>query len=197
MKKIIYLFIPFLFFNCSVTKDKNAPINDYLSSLHLENKKIMIIEEKINNNVTIDIFRGQIYFEPLRKKYERNEGVQEPLYVKRKWERMKDKYEDIYISDYWIRDNYWTLNDFKNQNIVFIKRENFPNPGKYEEFDFKEYLNIFSFSEPIYYDKKYAVFTKIKTDTNDKTFADTSILIMEKKGSKWEIIKDVGDEIYN
>jgi hypothetical protein len=200
MKKLLYILISSqLLFGCYAVKDKQAPINDYLSSLNLkESDKIMIIQEKINNNVTIDIFKGQIYFEPYANKYERNEGVEEPLYDEKNWKKMKSMYEDKYIKDYWVKGNYWTLKDFKNQNIVFIKHEKFPDPGKYEEFDFKENFNVFSFSDPIYYkNNKYATFTLIRTTTDYKTLASGSILIMTKVKGKWVVFQKVGDGIYN
>lgn len=197
MKKIKYLFLIILYASCSVIKDKNAPINDYLESQKLGDQKIMIIQEKINNNVTIDIFKGKIYFEPLSNKYERNEGIPEPFYEKKKWEKMKSKYESKYIVDYWIRNNNWNSKDFKKQNILFFERAKFPNPGKYEKFDFDDYYIIFSFSEPIYYDKKYAVFTIQKTDTYSKILGNTSILVLEKKKGKWVVIQGAVDGIYN
>lgn len=199
MKKLFYLLITSqLLLNCSVSKDQQAPINDYLSSLNLkESDKIMIIQEKINKNITIDIFKGQIYFEPHTNKYERNEGADKPLFNEINWENMKSKYEDKYIKDYWIKGNYWNLKDFKHQNIIFIKQEKFPNPGKYEEFDFKENLNVFSFSAPIYYKhNKYAIFTLIKTTTDYKTLAPVNILIMYKVKGKWVVFQKVGDGIY-
>ncbi|TDW46618.1 hypothetical protein EV144_106292 [Flavobacterium sp. 270] len=199
MKKTLYIFIISQFLlSCSINKDRNAPINDYISSLNLKNSdKVMIIEEKINNNVTIDIFKGNIYFEPYTNKYERNEGVNEPLYDKRDWEKMKSKYENKYIKDHWIKGDYWTLKDFKHQNIIFIKQEKFPHPGKYEKFDFQENYKVFSFSDLIYYKhNKYAVFTIKSTTTDYKDIDTTSILILEKIKGKWTVISKVGDGIY-
>lgn len=199
MKKILYIFIASQFlFNCSINKDKQAPINDYMSSLNLkESDKIMIIQEKINNNVTIDIFKGKIYFEPSSNRYERNEGVDKPLYDESNWEKMKFKYEDKYIKDYWIKGIYWTLKDFKHQNIIFIKQEKFPDPGKYEKFDFPENYKVFSFSNPIYYrHNKYAVFSIKSTTTDYKNIDETSILIMVKTKGRWTVIEQVGDGIY-
>lgn len=63
MKKYISLFISLMISlcvsNCTTIKRTNTPINDYLTSLNLKNKKIMIIQEKINNNITIGIFKGE------------------------------------------------------------------------------------------------------------------------------------------
>ncbi|WP_166920972.1 hypothetical protein [Flavobacterium poyangense] len=199
MKKLLYIVIVIQFlYSCAAQKNHQAPINDYLSSLNLkESDKIMIIQEKINNNVTIDIFKGQIYFEPRRNKYERNEGVDKPLYNEKVWEKMKFKYEEKYIKDQWIKSNYWTLKDFKHQNIIFIKQEKFPDPGKYETFDFKENYEVFSFSDPIYYKQnKYAVFTIKSTTTDYKNIDTTSILILVKSKGKWTVIEKVGDGIY-
>ncbi|OXG00004.1 hypothetical protein BC749_108164 [Flavobacterium araucananum] len=199
MKKILYVFIISQFiFSCSASKDQNAPINDYISSLDLKDSdKIMLIQEKINNNVTIEIFKGNIYYEPYTNKYERNEGLNEPLYDKKDWEKMKTKYENNYIKDQWIKGDYWTLKDFKHQNIIFIKQEKFPNPGKYEKFDFQENYKVFSFSNVIYYKhKKYAVFTIKSTTTDYKNIDKSSVLILTKIGGKWTVFLDVGDGIY-
>nr|WP_315225039.1 hypothetical protein [uncultured Flavobacterium sp.] len=199
MKKVLYVFIISQFiFSCSASKDQNAPINDYISSLNLKDSdKIMLIQEKINNNVTIEIFKGNIYYEPYTNKYERNEGLNEPLYNTKDWEKMKAKYENNYIKDQWIKGDYWTLKDFKHQNIIFIKQEKFPNPGKYEKFDFPENYKVFSFSDVIYYKhKKYAVFTIKSTTTDYKNIDKSSVLILTKIKGKWNVFTDVGDGIY-
>ncbi|TDW46615.1 hypothetical protein EV144_106289 [Flavobacterium sp. 270] len=199
MKKVLYIFITSQFLlSCSVNKDINAPINDYISSLNLKDSdKIMIIEEKINNNVTIDIFKGKTFYYTGINKYIKVEGVNEPLYDEINWAKMKHKYENKSVRDYWIKGNYWTLKDFKHQNIIFIKQEKFPNPGKYEKFDFQENYKVFSFSDLIYYKhKKYAVFTIKSTTTDYKDIDTTSILILEKIKGKWTVISKVGDGIY-
>ncbi|MEO8255337.1 MAG: hypothetical protein ABI554_13230 [Flavobacterium sp.] len=199
MKKVLCLFIlSQLLFSCSVNKDPNAPINDYVSSLELkDSEKIMIIEEKINNNVAIEIFKGKTFYYTGINKYIKVEGVMEPLYNYKDWEKMRSKYENKYIKEEWIKGDYWTLKDFKHQNIIFIKREKFPNPGKYEKFDFQENYQVFSFSDILYYKhKKYAVFV-IKTTTTDyKDIDTTSILILTKIKGKWTVFGEVGDGIY-
>lgn len=202
MKKYISLFITLIISlfisNCATIKSKNAPINDYLTSLDLKNKKIIIIQEKINNNITIGIFKGEtLYFAKPSIKI-KGEGVQKPIYDEVLWENMKKKYEDLNHHDYWIKGKYWTKNEFKHNDITFIKLEKFPNPGKYEKFDFKEILDVFSFSEVIYYNnKKYAVFTLQKTNTDVLFIGKASILLMKKINSKWEVIEEVSDGIYN
>jgi len=199
MKKVLCLFIiSQLLFSCSVNKDLNAPINDYISSLNLKDSdKIMIIQEKINNNVTIDIFKGKTFYYSGINKYVKVEGVDKPLYDEKNWEKMKSKYENKHIKDHWIKGDYWTLKDFKFPNIIFIKQEKFPNPGKYEKFDFQENYKVFSFSDVIYYKhNKYAVFTIKSTTTDYKDTDTTSILILTKIKGKWTVFGEVGDGIY-
>ncbi|MBF4508744.1 hypothetical protein IRZ83_18885 [Flavobacterium sp. JLP] len=199
MKKVLYIFIISQFlFSCAVNKDRNAPINDYISSLKLKNSdKIMIIQEKINNNVTIEIFKGKAFYYNGINKYVKVEGVLEPLYDEKSWEKMKSKYENKKIKDQWIKGDYWTLKDFKHQNIIFIKQEKFPNPGKYEKFDFQENYSVLSFSDVIYYKhKKYAVFTIKSTTTDYKNIDKTSILILIKIKDKWTVFGEVADGIY-
>lgn len=199
MKKLYILSI-ILFYSCSATvvkEDKNAPINDYLESQNLDNKRIMIIKEKINNNVTISIFEGQTFYSEESDKYVKVEGVEEPLYNKQLWENMKARYENKLTTDHWIKNSKWTQKDFRYKNIFFFKIDKLPKPWKNEEFKFNDQYEIFTFSEPIYYDEKYAVFTKIKTSTYSKTFSGRSIVIMEKKEGKWKVLQYVGDGVYN
>ena len=199
MKKVLCLFIiSQLLFSCSVNKDRNAPINDYITSLNLEDlDKIMVIQEKINNNVTIDIFKGKTFYYSGVNRYVKVEGVDKPLYDEKNWEKMKSKYENKHIKDHWIKGDHWTLKDFKFPNIIFIKREKFPNPGKYEKFDFQENYKVFSFSDLLYYKhNKYAVFAIKSTITDHKLIDETSILIMRKSKGKWVVIQKVGDGIY-
>lgn len=199
MKKVLCLFIiSQLLFSCSVNKDRNAPINDYISSLNLKDSdKIMIIQEKINNNVTIDIFKGKTFYYSGVNRYVKVEGVDKPLYDEKNWEKMKSKYENKHIKDHWIKGDYWTLKDFKFPNIIFIKHEKFPNPGKYEKFDFQENYKVFSFSDVIYYKhNKYAVFTIKSTTTHYMDLDTTSILILTKIKGKWTVFGEVGDGIY-
>lgn len=200
MKKTLYLFIiisQFLF-SCAVNKNQNTPINDYISSLNLKDAdKIMIIQEKINNNVTIDIFKGKTFYYSGINKYVKVEGVLEPLYDEKDWRKMQIKYENKYIKDHWVKGDYWNLKDFKHQNIVFIMQEKFPNPGKYEKFNFQENYKVFSFSDAIYYKhNKYAVFTIKSTTTDYKDIDETSILILTKIKGKWTVLEKVGDGIY-
>ncbi|WP_394773841.1 hypothetical protein [Flavobacterium sp.] len=197
MKNFKYLFLIALYTSCSVTKDKNGPINDYLESQKLGDQKVMIIKEKINNNVTIDIFKGKTFYYEGAEKNVKVEGIEEPLYDKKKWEEMKLKYQNKINTDRWVKGDIWNSKDFKKQNILFFERAKFPNPGKYEKFNFDDYYIIFSFSEPIYYDKKYAVFTIQKTDTYSKILGNTSILVLEKKKGKWVVVQGAGDGIYN
>lgn len=199
MKKVLYTFIISQFlFSCSASKYQNAPINDYISSLDLKDSdKIMVIQEKINNNVTIEIFKGKTFYYSGINKYVKVEGVLEPLYDEKNWQKMKVKYENKYIKDQWIEGDYWALKDFKHQNIIFIKQKKFPNPGKYEKFDFQENYKVFSFSNVIYYKhNKYAVFTIKSTTTDYKDTDTTSVLILTKIKGKWTVLEKIGDGIY-
>ncbi|WGK95525.1 MULTISPECIES: hypothetical protein [Flavobacterium] len=199
MKNFIFLFIACqLLFSCKTVSFQLTPINDYVSSLNLKDSDtIMVIEEKINNNVTIDIFKGQIYFEPFTSKYERYEGVEKPLFNEKYWEKMKCKYENKYIEDRWVKGDYWTINDFNHKNIVFIKQEKFPDPGKYEVFDFKENYKVFSFSKPIYYKHhKYVAFSVTSTTTDNKYIDDIFIVVMVKINGKWSVLEKVSDGVY-
>ena len=90
-----------------------------------------------------------------------------------------------------------TVKNDRYKNIFFLKIDKLPKPWKNEEFKFNDQYEIFTFSEPIYYDEKYAVFTKIKTNTYSKTFSGRSIVIMEKKDGKWKVLQYVGDGVYN
>ena len=127
MKKYISLFITLMISlfvsNCTTIKTTNTPINDYLTSLNLKNKKIMIIQEKINNNITIGIFKGETLYFAKPNTFIKGEGVKEPIYNEVLWENMKKQYEDLKHPDYWIKGKYWTKNDFKHNDITFIIRK--------------------------------------------------------------------------
>lgn len=85
-------------------------------------------------------------------------------------ENEKAQYENKSITDEWIKGNNWTRKDFRHKNILFFKREKFPKPWKNEQFAFDEEYKVFSFSEPIYYDEKYAVLLKQKQTHLEKHF---------------------------
>jgi len=199
MKNLVSIFFVLLLFSCSATsvkEEKNAPIDDYLETQDLNNKKIIIIREKINNNVTIEIFEGKTFYYEGSNKYVKVEGIMEPLYNRQLWENMKRKYENKQNSEEWLKGDNWSKADFRYKNVFFYKKEKFPKPWKNEQFNFKEQYSVFSFSEPIFYDEKYVVFTIIKTSTYKKTFGGRSIVVMEKKDDKWIKIKEAGDGIY-
>ncbi|MBE8724470.1 hypothetical protein [Flavobacterium hungaricum] len=199
MKTALYIFLAVqLFLSCSAVKRVNPPLNDYISSLNLKDSDtVMIIQEKINSNAAIAIFKGRtVYYEGIDK-YVKTEGVDAPLYDEKSWEKMKRKYKNKNTSEHWLKDDYWNLNDFKHQNIIFIKQADFPNPGRYEKFDFKERYRVFSFSDLMYYkNNKYAVFAVKSTTTDYKNIDETFILVMEKKNGRWTVIQKVGDGIY-
>jgi hypothetical protein len=203
MKNVLNLFIKIIFlFSFILIKAQNEPINDYLETLNLkENEKIMIIREKINNNNTIEIFKGKTYYDTKRKEYLNYIEGWNPIYDKKDWIQMKKIYEEDFITDYWIKGNYWTLSDFKHKNILFWEQEKLPNPGKYEKFDFEDDFRIFTFSSPIYYKKKmYALFSFRTTTTRHLVLGESGpnqIIIMKKVKDKWIFINGLFDGIYN
>jgi hypothetical protein len=199
MKNVLNLFIKIIFlFSFTLIKAQNEPINDYLETLNLkENEKIMIIREKINNNITIDIFRKNIYLDPIQ-----NENLRQlkwsKIYNDKDWVIMKKKYEEDFVTDYWVKGNYWTLNDFKHKNILFWKQEKLPNLGKYEKFDFDENYKLFSFSAPIFYKNKlYAIFTFIESNTRYLQLGPANVIVMKKIKNKWVWFQSIHDGIYN
>lgn len=199
MKSVLYIFLVVqLFFGCSSVKVLHDPLNDYISSLNLKDSDtIMIIHEKINSNVAITIFKGSTVYYGGIDKYVKTEGVDAPLYDEESWEKMKRQYKNKNTDEQWLKDDYWNLNDFKHQNIIFIKQEDFPNPARYEKFDFKEQYKVFSFSDPMYYsNNKYAVFAVKATTTYYNNIDETFILILEKKGDRWSVIQKIGEGIY-
>jgi len=126
MKNLVSIFFVLLLFSCSassVKEEKNAPIDDYLETQDLNNKKIMIIREKINNNMTIKIFEGKTYYYEEDDKYVKLEGVLEPFYNKELWEKMKAKYENKSNTEDWLKEERWTRKDFRYKNIFFFKKE--------------------------------------------------------------------------
>lgn len=200
MKNVLNFFIRTIFlFSFMLIKAQNEPINDYLETLNLkENEKIMIIHEKINNNNTIEIFKGKTCYDKKRNEYLNYIEGWNPIYDKEDWIQMKKIYEEDFVTDYWIKDKLWTSKDFKHKNILFWEQEKFPNPGKYENFDFEEDFRVFAFSSPIFYKNKiYALFTFKETTTHNKLLEPNKIIIMKRVKNKWIFLNSLFDGVYN
>ena len=193
-------FLVLLSFTClSQKNDRFNAIDNYLDSMMDPNEEILIIKEKISSNETLFIFQGTISIDPISKKTERYDGVNETLYIEKQWKMMKNKYGDSLpkIGRYWLKDQFWNADDFRYKKIEFENYEicdkklqsySYPWPNK----------KIFSFSKPIYYKNKgYIVFTVTKSTTKSIGLSSNFIIIMKKIKNKWTIYAKVSSPIMN
>ena len=208
MKPLLFFLILLLVSGCAV--HKNDVINDYLELelKQLEKRKkstdIIIIEEKISNNMTLDIFKGQRFYDPKTGKYGRFDGVKEDLYTDKLWKVMNSEYMDInfnyyYVNkDYWLRGDYWQKSDFKHKDVTLLKYDSLPKPDMYIPMKSEDNKEIYTFSDPIYYDnKKYIVFTVLKGDLLFRQIMNPQTIIMKKEKGKWVPFSIAGFYIYN
>lgn len=205
MKKYMHSFLFILFFisNLLHGQDKNQAINDYLDTVIKDkNQKLIIIKEKINSDKTIEIFRGTVYLDPTTKKLVREGGVEKPLYNDKDWEIMKNKYKNKLpigaISSLWLKNSFWCADNFSRKNVIFEELEEFyKRLEKGESYSLENAIEIYSFSNPIFYKKnKYVVFTVEPSKTNSITFFHEFIIVMKKVNNKWIIINKTFSNVF-
>lgn len=189
MKKFLHLFcIVFFISNLSFAQDKKQAINDFLHTIITDyNQKIFIIREKTSTNQVIDIFKGKTYKDSLTNKWKRDEReeIKPPLYNEKDWAKMKKEY---YHKDK--ADNFWSSDDFNYKHIEFLSGHSFIEFIVNHSEHHLPKINIFSFSEPIYYSgKKYLVFKVGQGSTESiNGITDNYLIIMKKENEKWIII---------
>ncbi|MEP7093075.1 MAG: hypothetical protein ABI793_03390, partial [Flavobacterium sp.] len=181
---------------------KFEAINDYLAEiLKDKTKEIIIIKEKITPNETLRLFQGNNVMDTLGHSFERYDGgVPVPLYNSKEFLKMKKKYEDTVssINLRYLSNNRWNPEDFKYNKIVFENWEDVYLKMQKASYPRKPEIQIFAFSEPIYYKgKKYLVVTVSQGDTNSSGLPNTFVIVMKKIKRKWVVINETGDYIMN
>jgi hypothetical protein len=184
MKKeiLITLLIISLISSCSSTKDKHEALNEYFNTVVKDTSKdIIVIKNKINSNQTIEIFKeGTIYGET---------KLDTILYNERDWKKMEKRYAIDYLAgkNPWFTNEFWTKENFDDKKIIFEDSYVGKADAFLKKYDYKPSIDIYSFSEPIYYrNKGFVVFTVNKSAT-PIGYSSTYIVIMKKKSGKWII----------
>lgn len=195
-----YLFVVILLLSsCSSVKENLSPINSYLKSKLDSNVVVIVIENKINNNYTIDLFKRRS-ITPINANTIENSIVLKPLLFEEKyWSKMNKKHRNQNTDEIWLKNRFWRQNDFIDIKIKFIKEENFPKPYVYNEYMNEKMVEaiVFSFSEPIFYkNKKYVLFAKAETTTKKQFIIPNSIVVMKKEKGKWILIQEIMDGEY-
>lgn len=197
MKKRIFciLFFATLISSCSSikgnelddNKDKLNALNDYLETqIKTPTKEIIIIEEKINSNETIEIFKGDsVVYSPTN--IVREGGIDISLYNEKDWVKMKKKYYNHNIKEKFLEKDNWKITDFRIKNISIENRKTdyeSSNTGKYFDLPSKD---VYYFSEPIYYkNKKTLIFSVSYNDSRDMIGGSQyKVIVMKKKKDKW------------
>lgn len=183
--------------SCSSVKENLSPISTYLKSKH--NNNVIVIENKINNNYTIDFFKKRSIVQINANTIE-NSFVLKTLYEEKCWSKMNENYRNPSTNEVWLKNILWSQNDFIGIKIKFVNEEIFPKPYVYNEYmtDKQAEISVFSFSEPIFYkNKKYMLFAKGETTTKKQFIKPNSIVVMKKEKGKWTVIQEImSDEYY-
>lgn len=185
--------------SCSSTKVKFSPINTYLNSKLVNNEVVIVVENKINNNYTIDLLKERSIISLDGNTLENSIAEKSTLYVEKYWLKMNKKYRNQNTEGIWLKNRLWSKNDFIDFKIKFIKEENFPKPYVYNEYmaDKMTEVIVFSFSEPLFYkNKKYVLFAKGETTTKKQFIYPNSIVVMKKENGKWIVIQEITNGDY-
>jgi hypothetical protein len=188
------LIVTLLISSCSSIKENLSPINTYLKSKIENNEVVIVIENKINNNYTIDLFKERA-ITPINLNTIENSIVLKPLlYEEKYWSQMNKKYRNQNTDKIWLKNRLWSQNDFNDIKIKFVKEDVFPKPYVYNEYmtvKMDEAI-VFSFSEPIFYkNKKYVLFAKAETTSKKQFINPNSIVVMKKENGKWIVIQEI------
>lgn len=198
MKKIIYIFLIALFYNCSsIDHTSLSPINEYLNSKIKSKDTIIIIQNKINNNYTLNLLKERSTIPYNHNMTENSIGLKDSLYNENDWNLFNEKYR-IESNEIWLDSDLWKNNYFVKKEIKFVPEKKFPKPyilNKYLSTEMYEY-QVFSFSEPIIYRNEYAIFSKSETTTRKQFINPNSIIVMKKTKNKWIFFQEITDGEY-
>ena len=187
MKKEIFitLLIILLASSCSSIQDKHQALNNYFNTIIKDTtKEIIIFKKKINSNQTIEIF-GVNDIIAIDSKGSRRQD--DNFYNKKDWNRMKESYSVEYLAgkNPWFTNELWTKDDFDYKKIIYEDIETGKVGAFFQKYDFKESIDVYSFSEPIFYkNNKYLIFM-VSEDRTPGGFTRPYIIIMKKKNGKW------------
>ncbi|WP_417939143.1 hypothetical protein [Flavobacterium sp. RS13.1] len=198
MKKNVYIIgLLLLIYSCSSTNKRIAPINTYLRENIKTNDSIVIITNKINNNYILDLWKERVEFKDasiyMMEVVDENPRIYEDKY----WNEINEKYRNKDTDSLWLRNSLWKQKEFKNFKVKWMTEKVFPKP--YIGNDYMDKIPskpTFSFSDPMIYKKKYAVFAASKTTTSRQFINIIYIVIMKKEKGKWIFVKEITDGAY-
>lgn len=188
-KSIVVNSIPIIEINDSI-REKYEVLNDFLDKrIKDSSKKIIIMSEKINTNMTLRILRiNDIYsVDSITRK-----GIKEDktFYKEEEWEKARKKYSKNSIVEIENANSRggeccWIAENFNYKNVIF-EELHIATP----EFD-KKYISspnydFYYFSEPIYYqNKEYLIFTFLEGTIFPTFSRESNIIVYKNKNGKW------------
>lgn len=191
--KKIFLIIPFLFISCSsrLYVENYDPINAFLDTQNLDKRKEYVLQsDKELNLQALRIFNGG----------EGNQHITYPtdsidytdgLFVEKHWKKMYKEYAGDTIKKYWKKEDFPHYNFILEKGTGLTLKESFLR--KYKDSRINEMIIL---SEPMHYrNKKYIIFYYLKIYFESS--GTSQVVIMKKNKNKWEVVKIVGDYIYN
>jgi hypothetical protein len=202
--KIHYIIILLIILSsCSTSKDKFNALNDYLN-IELKDstkrmvinktKGIIIVEEKISPNYTIEKF-DECVLSAYHLGYQFRGDT--TLYNVKNWTKMKNKYalKQSNKERFYLKNDFWTKQDFTFKRITIEKIEKIKNVINDPTKDSILNSQIYAFSEPIYYkNKKFIVLSVSNFTYSSIPNASSYLVIMKKEKGKWVVLNYVVNE---
>lgn len=198
MKKNVYIIgLLLLIYSCSSINKSIDPINAYLKNQTKANDSIVIITNKINNNYILDLWKERAYIDLNPNNLESSLDENPRIYEEKYWTEINEKYRNKDTDSLWLRNSLWKQKEFKNFKVKWMSEKIFPKPYIYNEYmDKIPSKPTFSFSDPMIYKKKYAVFAASETTTSRQFINIIYIVIMRKENGKWIFVKEITDGAY-
>jgi hypothetical protein len=182
-------------------REKYAVINDFLDTkIKDRSKKIMIMSQKINTNMTLRILRlNEIYaLDSIdsKKIYE-----DKTFYKEADWEIARKKYSKNSVTEIenatdrggaccWVADNFSYKNvifeELRIGSTAFIEKYMSPKKTDIKKniFDTLNY-DFYFFSEPIYYENRECMIFTFSKGYIDGLSGSSEIITYKKKNGKW------------
>lgn len=168
---------------------KHEVINDFLDKKIKNHSKIIIMSQKINNNLTLRILRiNDIYsLDTITGNYVEDKT----FYKEEDWEKARKKYSKNSIAE--IEDANssggeccWIAENFDYKNVIFEELQ-FGTPAYEKKYFYgRNSYDDFYFSDPIYYhNKEYLIFSYSYGKNFPTQIYDSGIIIYKKINGKW------------
>lgn len=181
-------------------REKYAVVSDFLDTkIKDHSKKIMILSQKLNTNMTLRILRlNEIYeLDSITGKYKEDKI----FYKEADWEIARKKYSKNSVAEIENPTNRdseccWVAENFTYKNVIF--EESLPGSTAFiekymsskvtaTETNFFNTLNydFYCFSEPIYYQNRECLIFTFSKGYIDGLSGSSNIIIYKKKNGKW------------